>query len=106
HLIWPVDLGFLQAVRVVDVDRFPFSAEINGANAAFTVAVACGFHAAEREVYFSANGGSIDVSNAGLQVTHGGERLVHDPGVQRGGEAVLDIVSDLDRVFEVFTGND
>ena len=52
------------------------------------MAVACGFHAAEREVYFSANGGSIDVSNAGLQVTHGGERLVHVPGVQRGGEAV------------------
>jgi hypothetical protein len=46
-LVFSIDLGFLELVGIVDVDRLPLGVEVDCANAAFAVAVAGSFRAAE-----------------------------------------------------------
>src|ERR1017187_82936 len=104
--IHSVDLGFLQLVRVVDVHGLPLGVEIYRANAAFAVAVAGGFGAAEGQVHFGSDCRRVDVGDAGVEVANGGEGLVHIFGVERGRKSVLDAVGDLYGVFEVVAGDD
>ncbi len=99
YLLRVVDLGALQLVGVVDVDRFPGGEEVDGA-VAFAVAVAGVLDAAEGQMDFGADGGRVDVGDAGLEVADGGEGAVHVLGVERGGEAVVDGVGDLDGLLE------
>src|SRR5271170_1588826 len=106
RLVCSVDLGLLQFVRVIDVDGLPLGVEVDRANAAFAVAVAGGFGAAEGQMHFGADGGRVDVGDAGVEVANGGEGLVHIFGVERGGQAVLDAVGDLDGIFQVIAGDD
>ena len=105
-LLRPVDLSFLQRVGIVYVDRLPLSVEIDGADAAFAVAVAGGFGSAEGKVNFSSDGRSIDVGDAGFEVANRGEGFVHVFRVQRGRKTVLNAVRDFDGVFEIVAGND
>src|SRR5687768_13440039 len=75
-----VDLGPLELARVIDVDRLPFREEIQGRLARLAVAVARVLHAAERQVHLGSDRPGVDVGDAGLQVTHRSERLVHVTG--------------------------
>src|SRR5581483_5798619 len=68
NLFSGVDLRALQLVGVIDVDRLPLGVEINRADATFAMAVAGGFHSAERQVHFRADRGSIDISDAGIEI--------------------------------------
>src|SRR5438067_94861 len=76
-LLGAVDLGFLQAVGVIDVYRFPLAVKVDRADAAFAVSIARGLNAAEGQVNFCADGGSVDVGDAGVQVAYGLKRPVH-----------------------------
>ena len=89
----------MQFVGVVDVDGFPGSEEVDGAQA-FAVAVAGAFYAAEGEMDFGADGGGVDVGDSGFEVAHGGEGAVHVFGVERRGQAVVDGVGDLNGLLE------
>src|ERR1019366_9110879 len=82
-LVDPVDLRLLQLVGVIHVNGFPLGVGINGADAAFAMAVAGGFGPAEGQVHFRANGRSVDVGDAGLEIADGRKRLVHVLGVER-----------------------
>src|SRR5579864_9687234 len=94
-LFWPVNLRFLQLVRIIHVDGLPLGIKINGAQAAFAVAVARLLDAAKGQVHLGADGGRVDVGNARFQVAHGGEGLVDITSVDGGGEPVFDVVGDL-----------
>ena len=94
-----VDLGALEFVGVVDVDRFPGGEEVDGA-VAFAVAVAGVLDAAEGQVDFCADGGRVDVGDAGFEVADGGEGAVEVLGVERAGQAVVDGVGDFDALLE------
>src|SRR4051812_26392952 len=50
---WAVDLGTLQTVGIVYVNRLPFGIEIDGGLSALAVAVAGGLGAAEGQVHLS-----------------------------------------------------
>ena len=64
------------------------------------MAVACLLDAAEGEMDFSADGGGVDVGDAGLEVADGGEGAVYISCVEGRGEAVVDGVGDLDGFVE------
>ena len=98
-LLGVVDLGSLEFVAGVDVDGFPGGVEVECAEA-FAVAVAGLFYAAEGQVDFGADGGGVDVGDAGFEVAHGGEGAVDVFGIEGGGEAVVDGVGDLDGFFK------
>src|ERR1700687_256800 len=78
-----IDLRLLERVGVIHIDRLPLGVKVNRADAALAMAVAGGLRAAEREVNFGADGRSIDVSDAGLQIADCRKRLVHILRVQR-----------------------
>ena len=96
-----VDLRPLQLVGVIDVDGFPGGVEVERAGAAFAMAVAGLLDAAEGQMDFGADGGRVDVGDAGFQVAHGAEGAVDVARVERGGEAVMDAVGDFDGLVEV-----
>ena len=98
-LLRVVDLGALEFVAVVDVDRFPCGEEVDGA-VAFAVAVAGVLDAAEGQMHFGADGGRVDVGDAGFEIANGGEGAVHILGVERGRKAVVDGVGDLDGLLK------
>jgi hypothetical protein len=64
------------------------------------VAVAGLFYAAEGQVDFGADGGGVDVGDAGFEVANGGEGAVDVLGVEGGRKAVVDGVGDLDGFFK------
>ena len=70
------------------------------------MSVAGGLHAAERQVDFRADGGSIDVGNSGIQIADRGKRLVHILRVDRRRKPVLDVIRDLDGIRHVVAGDD
>src|SRR5436305_310272 len=65
-----------------------------------TMTVAGRLRAAERQVDFGADGRRVDVDDAGVHVTHGGERAVDVLSVYRSGEAVLHAVAYGDSLVE------
>ena len=65
-----IDLGPLQTVGIVYVDRFPGGVKIEGAGAAFSMAVAGLLDTAKGQMHFSAYRRRVDVGYAGFQVTH------------------------------------
>src|SRR5208337_3232862 len=91
-LIGAIDLRLLQLVGVIHVHGFPLGVEVDRADAALAVSVAGGLGAAEGQVYFGADGRSVDVSDPGLKVADGGECLVHVLRVQRRRQSVFDVV--------------
>src|SRR5882762_3255734 len=60
------------------------------------MAVAGLLGSAERQVGFRANGWSVHVDDAGIDIAHRGEGLIHVFGVDRSGEAVRNAVGDFD----------
>jgi len=59
------------------------------------------FDAAEGQMHFGADGGGVDVGDAGFEVAHGCEGAIDVAGVERGGEAVVDGVGDGDCLFKM-----
>src|SRR5580700_5762520 len=57
-------------------------------------------------MHFGTNRWRVDVSNSGIEVTHGCEGSVHVLGVKRGRQSVFDAIRDLDSIFEVVARND
>ncbi len=106
ELIFAINLGLLQLVRIVDVNRFPLRVEVDGANPALAVAVASRFGTAERQMHLGADGGGVDVSDARIQVANRGECLVDVLGVQRGRQAVLDPIGDFNGIFKIVARDD
>src|SRR5579863_3233740 len=69
-LVFPVDLGLLQLVGIIHVDRLPLGIEIDRADAAFAMAVAGCFGAAEGTMHFGADGRGVDVGDARVEVAN------------------------------------
>jgi hypothetical protein len=82
-LVGAVDLGFLQAVGIVDVDRLPLGVKVDGAETAFAMTVAGGFYAAEGLLDFGANRGGVELVYSGVEVADGGEGAVDVASVER-----------------------
>src|SRR5208282_1355102 len=100
-----VDLGALELVGIVDVDGFPLGEEVEGGDGGFAMAVAGLLGSAEGEVRFGADGGSVDVDDAGVEIAEGGEGGIDVAGVDGSGEAVGDIVGNFDSLLEIVDGN-
>src|SRR5690242_11045499 len=72
-----VNLRPLQLVRIVDIERLPLGIEINGRNRRLAVTVAGLLCAAERQVRLRSDGRRIHIDDAGVDIAHRRERLVH-----------------------------
>src|SRR5689334_13475768 len=91
-----VDLGALELAAIVYIDGLPLGEYIQPGLARLTVAVTGAPRAAKRQLDLRADGPGVDVDDAGGQVAHGPESLVHIRRVDGAGEAVLGMVVDLD----------
>src|SRR5437588_8875205 len=100
-----VDLRALQLVGIINVERLPFAVEINNRAAAFAMAVAGGFGAAKGQMHLCADGGRIYISDAGIKIAHGAERLVDVASVDGGRQAVDHAVGDLNGVIQIVAGD-
>src|SRR6516225_8527296 len=101
-----VDLGALQFVGVVNVDGFPFREKVEGRDRRFTVAIAGLLGATKREMRFCADGGGIDIDDAGVEITEGGEGGVDIAGVDGSREAVGDFVGHGNSLLQMVDGHD
>src|SRR5262249_53356712 len=99
-LIDRIDLGPLQFVGVIDINRFPLGIEVYSPQASLTMPIAGGFGAAERQMHFSANGRCVHVGNSGIDVAHSAESPVHIARIDGGGEAIGHAVGDVDGLLE------
>src|SRR5215468_4862744 len=95
-----VDLRLLQLSGVIDVNRFPFAKYVVHGGAGLTVAIASIFHAAERKMDFSANGGAIDISDSSFDIPHGVESALDIARVNGTGETVGRAVDNFDSLVE------
>src|SRR3990172_9115100 len=95
-----VDLGSLQAARVVDVDRLPLGEHVERGLARLAVAVSGVLRTAEREVHLGAGRAGVDVGDPRLEVAHRAKRPIDVAGEDRRRQAVLDPVRDRDRLVE------
>ena len=59
----------LQAVRIVDIQRFPVGIKIESGDARFAMPVACILRASEGQMRFCADGRSVHVDDAGLDIS-------------------------------------
>src|SRR6266852_4174640 len=101
-----VDVGFTLAPGEVYIHGFQLGEEIDGNPAHFAHADAGGFHSAEGKLGFAANGGRIDVRNAGLDAI---DELKDFGGViriKRAGQAVANGVGDVQGFVETAHAND
>src|SRR5215471_138500 len=98
-----INLGPLQPVRVVNVNRFPLGVEINCANSAFAMPVSRGLDAAEGEMHLCSDGRRIYIRDAGIDVAHGTKRPVHVARVDGGREPVRDAVGSLNGLLKILT---
>src|SRR5215472_4896246 len=98
-----IDLRALQLVGVVDINRFPLRVEVDGAQAAFPMPVAGGLSAAKRQVHFGADRRRVHVGDAGIDITHGQEGLIHIARIDRRREPIGHAVRDLNRLLESVT---
>src|SRR5271155_1424519 len=95
-----IDLGPLQTVGIIHVDRFPRSVKIKRSSAPFAMPVAGLLDPAERQMHFSPNRRRVDVGDAGLQVAHRLQRQVYVAGIERSGKPILDSIRDGNRLVE------
>src|SRR6516225_12094485 len=89
-LLRSIDMRLLQLVGIVHVHRLPLGIELDCADAALAMTIARGLHSAKWKVYFRADGRSIDVRNAGIQVAHSCECLVDILRIDRRRQAIFD----------------
>src|SRR2546427_9907126 len=66
-----VDLGALELVGIVDVNRLPFGEEIDSGNGRFAMAVAGLLGASEGQVGFRADRWRIHVDKSGVDIARG-----------------------------------
>src|SRR3954462_13333955 len=78
-----IDLGPLQAVGIVHVDRLPLRIEVDRSDSSLAMSITSGFGTAKRKMHFRANRRSVDVGDAGVQVAHSLECLVYITRVHR-----------------------
>src|ERR1700744_3309470 len=97
-----VDLRSLQAVGIVDVDRFPRGIKIERAGAAFAMPVAGLLHSAKGQMHFSSNGRRVDISDAGFHVPHHLQRQVYVARIQCREKPLLDAIRNPYRLGETF----
>ena len=71
-----VNLGPLQFIGVVYINRLPLCIKIHRAQPAFAMAVSRGLSAAKGLVTFRPDGGGIHIRDTGIEVAHGAKRLV------------------------------
>src|SRR5437868_2296591 len=95
-----VHLGALQLAAVVHVDRLPLGEHVQPGLARLAVAVAGAARAAEGQLDLGSNGARVDVDDAGGDVAHGAEYLVHVGGVDRAGQAVLGVIVHVDGLLQ------
>src|SRR5580704_18911323 len=100
HFILAVNLGALQAIGVVDVERLPLGIEIQSRVARFAMPVPRLLRSPERQMNLRADGGSVYVNNARVQVAHRLERAVHVMSIDRGGKTVAHAIGNLDCLIE------
>ena len=96
-----IDLRALQPVREIDVARISIGCRsrlLPGRLRDVRCRLLC---AAERQMDFRADRRSIHVSNAGVNVAHGAERLVDVARVHRRRETIRHAIRDLDCFVEV-----
>src|SRR6516164_3997152 len=90
----------LQTPAEVDVDRLPFREHVQGGRAGLAMAVTGELRSAERQVDFGADRRRVDVEDAGIQIAHRSKGTVHVARIDRGRQAVLHAVPDLDCLVE------
>src|SRR3989304_8268191 len=100
-----VNLRPLQGAAVIHVDALPFRENVDAGDAGLAVTVARLLDAAEGQVDFSADGGGVDVNDAGVEVAHGREGTVDVLRVDGGGQPVDHSVGDLDALLEAVKRN-
>ncbi len=71
-----IDLGALEFVGIVDVHGFPFGEEIDGSDGGFAMTVAGLLRAAKRQMRFGADGRSIHINDARIEILDRGKRAV------------------------------
>src|ERR1043166_9683373 len=101
-----INLRALKLAAVVNVNALPLAEDVEDLRAGLAVAVARRLRAAEGEVNFRADGGGVDVEDAGVHLVHRVEGAVHVLRVDGGREAVAHAVADLDGLFERGDGDD
>src|SRR6266705_1567445 len=100
--LFRVDLGSLEATRVVDVDRLPVVELLERRRAGFPGVRRTGLlRPAEWQLDLRADRRRVHVRDPGLEFVHRPERPAEVVRVYRGTEPVLDGVRDRDRVLVV-----
>src|SRR3989304_8382336 len=95
-----VNLGFLQFPRKVNVEHFPFRKDVQSRLAGFPVPVAGLLGAAKGEMHFRADGGSVDVEKAGIDVPHCDESPVDVLRIDGSRKAIGGVVDNLNSFFQ------
>src|SRR6266849_8158424 len=78
-----VDLCALHRAGVINVDRFPFAEHIDAHYPRLPMPVTGLLRAAEGQMHFRADGGRVDVEDAGVHVAHGNEGVIDVAGIDR-----------------------
>src|SRR4051812_22653941 len=89
-----VDLCPLQGAGEIEIPDLGLRVELVDLPSAFAMPVSSLFYPAEREVSFGADGRSVDVGDAGVELVHGPHRHIHVPGIYRRRQAVLHVIVD------------
>src|SRR5207302_9230920 len=105
HFILAVNLGALQAIGVVDVERLPLGIEVQRRIARLAMAVAGLFCASKGQMDLRPNGRRVYVDNSGMQVAHSLEGSVYVLSVDRGRKTVAHSVGDFDGLLETVNGH-
>src|SRR5919107_743600 len=95
-----IDLRPLELAGVIDVANLRLGIELVRLPPALPVPVPGGLDAAEREVRLCADGGSVHVSDAVVQLLHGLKGEINAPGVDLGGRRILKKIVHPDGLLE------
>src|SRR5207244_9612344 len=106
NLFCVVDLCLLQLTGIVDVNRFPLAEDVIHGRAGLAMAVAGILHATEGKMDFSPNGGTVDVGDSRLDVSHRAKGAGYVVRVYRTGEAISGAVENFDRFFKTLHFDD
>src|ERR1035438_2184109 len=94
-----INLRPQQLIRVIDIHRLPCRKEVDG-SIAFAMPIPCVFDAAEGQMHFRADGGGVDVGDAGFKVSDCGEGAIYVLCVEGCREPVFNGVGNLDGLLE------
>src|SRR5437016_1203623 len=106
RLNFSVKIPLALATGVVHINYFQFGVEVERGRALLAIADAGAFDAAERNVRFAAGRRRVDMRHAGFNLVNEAEDA---RGVVRkdcGRQAILSVVGDLHRCFEIFHADD